>query len=893
MVETYVYSFDDKLIEGASPKALLGGKGAGLAEMTRLGVPVPPGFTVTTAACLAFDNDFPEGLVPQVQAKLKYLEEKMGRRLGDRANPLLVSVRSGAPISMPGMMDTILNLGLNDEAVEGLAESSGDRRFAFDAYRRLLEMYGDVVLGVPRDRFEEAFTEIKRELGSAKMPDYEVPAAALEKVCERSKALILEGTGKPFPQDVMVQLWGAVRAVFLSWNNPRAIRYRRMQEIPDDLGTGVNVQAMVFGNMGATSGSGVCFTRNPSTGGKVLYGEYLPNAQGEDVVAGIRTPRPIAAAAAAPGKESESLERSMPKQYEEIAAMSARLEAHFKDLQDIEFTIERERVYILQTRSGKRSAHAAVKIAVDMVDEGVISREQAVQRVDAESVEQLLHAQVPEPKVLAKRGVFPVATGLPASPGAATGKIVLDADTAEAEATAGTPVVLVRRETSPEDIHGMKAAQGIVTATGGMTSHAAVVARGLGKPCIAGSSGLDVDYEAETVTARPESGDPIVLRPGDVVTLDGTTGSLYVGEVDVEAAAKVPEFDTLMSWADEFRKLRVRANTDTPLGAKAARSYGAEGIGLCRTEHMFFAEDRLEAVRCMVLAENPSARADWLNKIAPMQREDFREMLEASDGYPVTIRLLDWPLHEFLPREEKEYEHVAQALGEDLRALRRRAQGLHEVNPMLGHRGVRLGLTFPEIYRMQTRAICDATVACRKKGIAASPEIMLPVVALGKELSAMVAIVRETIKEVDPDLDIHVGTMIELPRACLVAGELAQVAEFFSFGTNDLTQTTFGVSRDDSGKFLPEYLTQGLLQVDPFARLDVDGVGALIRIAVESGKAARPDLKLGLCGEHGGDPKSIRFAAEVGLSYISCSPPRLPVARLAAAQAALAAQTEG
>ena len=891
----WVYTFGDGIPKDAKPKQLLGGKGAGLTEMTRLGIPVPPGFTITTEACLSYSSNrgkMPDGLEGEVGEHLGRLEQAIGKRFGDAAEPLLVSVRSGAAVSMPGMMDTILNLGLNDQTVEGLAKSSGDRRFAFDAYRRLLEMYGDVVLGVPREKFEEAFTEVKKALGNPSMNDQEVPAENLEELVAESKQIIERETGKPFPQDVRDQLWGSIGAVFRSWDNPRAVRYRTMQGIPHDMGTAVNVQAMVFGNMGDDSGSGVCFTRSPSTGEKVLYGEFLANAQGEDVVAGIRTPRPMTAAASSPGREKESLEHFMPHAFEEIRGIGEKLERHFRNMQDIEFTIEKKRVFILQTRTGKRTAHAAVKIAVDMVQEKLLSEEEALLAVDPEALDQLLHDRLPEPDALAKRGIAPIASGLPASPGAAMGIIVLDADEAEAKAAEGKHVILVRRETSPEDIHGMKAALGIVTATGGMTSHAAVVARGLGKCCVAGVSAMNVDYDGNKVTVRTERGDLIELSRGDTISLDGTHGKIYQGELDVEAAAKVPEFETLMGWADSRRRMRGRANADTPRGAKTARSYGAEGVGLCRTEHMFFAEDRLEAMRCMVLADSSDEHAKWLEKIEPMQREDFAAIFEAMDGLPVTVRLLDWPLHEFLPREDQEYAQVAKALGVAADTVKKRAQALTEVNPMLGHRGVRVGLTAPEIYRMQTRAILSAAVDCAGRGITVEPEIMIPVVALAAELVAMRDIVAETAAEVlgeGAKVTYKLGTMIELPRACLVAGKLAETAEFFSFGTNDLTQTTFGISRDDAGRFLSKYLEdkRGLLTHDPFARLDREGVGELIRIATERGKKTRGSLKVGVCGEHGGDPGSIAFCEELGLDYVSCSPPRLPIARLAAAQATI------
>ena len=881
----HVFAFDADLshLDRVGVRNLLGGKGAGLNEMTRLGIPVPAGFTLATSVSQHFRDHggaYPEGTKEAVAAAMSVLETQQDRRFGDAAQPLLVSVRSGARVSMPGMMDTILNLGLNDESVEGLAKGSGDRRFAFDAYRRLLQMYGDVVLGVSHAAFEEALADLKRELGDSTLLDSKLDATALETLVERYKAILVEA-GKPFPQDVQEQLWGAISAVFKSWDNTRAIRYRRMQGIADTWGTACTVQAMVFGNMGDTSGSGVAFTRNPSTGERSLYGEYLLNAQGEDVVAGIRTPQPLTADAALPGREDATLERALPEVFAEIVKHCQTLESHFGDMQDVEFTIERGMAYVLQTRTGKRTAAAAVRIAVDMVNEGAIDRRRALRQVDAQSLEQLLHARLPAPEELEAKGVRSVAQGLPASPGAATGKIVFDADEAERLAGEGTDVILVRRETSPEDIHGMKAARGILTATGGMTSHAAVVARGLGKCCVAGCAAVQVDYAKQTMTVRSD-GAAKTFGHGDVITLDGSHGRVYAGALDVVAAAKIPELETLMGWADEARVLRVRANADTPRQARVARSFGAEGIGLCRTEHMFFAEERLEAMRCVVLAGDDATRRRWLEVIGPMQRDDFAAMFQAMDGLPVTVRLLDWPLHEFLPREEAEFESVAKALGEPVDAVRARALAMHEVNPMIGYRAVRVGLTVPDIYRTQVRAIADATRMRRDAGGDPRPEIMIPVVGIAAELERMRAIVKEELG----DLDIPIGTMIELPRACLVAGALAEHAEFFSFGTNDLTQTTFGISRDDAGHFLPRYVDElGLLPADPFARLDPEGVGALVAIACERGRAARPGLKLGICGEHGGDPSSIAFVAGLGLDYVSCSPPRLPIARLAAAQA--------
>ncbi|MCS6797655.1 MAG: pyruvate, phosphate dikinase [Myxococcota bacterium] len=892
-----VYDFGDPLPQGTEERALLGGKGAGLAQMVRLGLPVPPGFTITTEACRhvrAASGRWPDGLWDEVLAALGRLEQRTGRRFGAGPSPLLLSVRSGARASMPGMMDTVLNLGLSEPCVEHLARESSNRRFALDARRRFIEMYADVVMGVAREHFERALADRKAALGRPSMADAELPASALEDLVRVYLDIVRAHARRPLPEDPLEQLRGAIDAVFASWDNPRAVRYRRMHGLPDDWGTAVNVQAMVFGNLGDDSGSGVAFTRNPSTGEPHLYGEYLPDAQGEDVVAGIRTPRPLAAAAAAPGREHESLERAMPAAYAELQRLAQALERHFRDVQDIEFTIERGKLYLLQTRAAKRTARAAVRIAVDLVREGLRSPQQAIEIVDAAALEQLLHARLPDPDTLATRGVRPIAIGLPASPGAAVGRIVLDADEAERRAAEGIDVVLVRRETSPEDIHGMKAARGILTATGGMTSHAAVVARGLGKCCVAGCATLHVDYEARTVTARTDAGQTVVLRPGDVVSLDGTTGRVYAGEVPVEAAASLPELDELMRWADASRRLKVYANADTPRQARMARSLGAEGIGLCRTEHMFFSEERVLAVRCMVLAPTDAARAHWLERIEPVQREDFAGILEAMDGLPVVIRLLDWPLHEFLPREERELEAVASALGSRAEGVRATARSLEEINPMLGHRGVRLGLTHPEIYRMQVRAIARAAAALRRRGLDPRPHIMLPVVALGTELRAAREIVVDQLEAVWREegirLEVPIGTMIELPRACLAAAELAPHADFFSFGTNDLTQTTLGISRDDAGRFLPAYLgALRLLTVDPFVRLDETGVGELVRIALDRGKSARPSLVAGLCGEHGGEPGSIDFCERARLDYVSCSPPRLPVARLAAAQAALRA----
>ncbi len=887
----HVFSFTDD-IGDHNPKDLLGGKGAGLRTMASLGIPVPPGFTISTATCAYWNEHkaYPAGLESAVHSKLAEVEKELSRGFGSDSAPLLLSVRSGAAVSMPGMMDTILNLGLNDVTVDALAKQAGDPRFAYDAYRRLIAMYSDVVLGIEREIFERLLNEAKGRAGSPLMSDSELPAEALKDLVKAYAEVVERETSSPFPQDVTKQLWGAIDAVFRSWNNPRAIRYRRMQNITGLDGTAVTVQSMVFGNMGNDSGSGVAFTRNPSTGEKVLYGEFLNNAQGEDVVAGVRTPLPLSVAACAPGMEAQTLERSLPESYETFVRIAERLEESLRDLQDIEFTIEKGKVYILQTRNGKRTAHAAVKIASDMVDEGRLTPDEAILRVEANALEQLLHASLPTPEELKKQDILPLAQGLPASPGAAMGEIVFTADEAEFASSAGRKVILVRRETSPEDIHGMKASEGIITATGGMTSHAAVVARGLGKTCVAGCSALSVDYENKTVTVQAKDGSSTVLRQGEVITLDGGRGLIYQGALEVVAAAKLPEFDRVMEWADERRRLRVRANADTPSQARTARAYGAEGIGLCRTEHMFFADERLLAVRCLVLSEE-GQREHWVQKVEPMQREDFEGIFEAMDGLPVTVRLLDWPLHEFLPRERDEYKAVGEALGRTPEAIESICSRMHETNPMLGHRGVRVGLTRPEIYEMQVRAIADAAAACAKRGITVKPEVMIPVVALSTEVALMKSMIKDVfdarLEAAGQKVDYLIGTMIELPRACLVANELAENAEFFSFGTNDLTQTTFGLSRDDAGRFLPAYLqdARGILESDPFSQLDEKGPGALVKIACEKGRATRSDIKLGLCGEHGGDPESIRFCEDIGLDYVSCSPPRIPVARLAAAQA--------
>ncbi len=882
----WVYGFGDGKADGrAEMRALLGGKGANLAEMSNIGLPVPPGFTISTEVCTWFyanGNKYPADLKDQVGAALKIIESSVGAKFGDAENPLLVSVRSGARASMPGMMDTVLNLGLNEKTVEGLAKRSGDARFAYDSYRRFIQMYADVVLEIDRYGFEEILEQEKEELGVTL--DTELDAKALKKLVAAFKAKVQEAQGKPFPEDVHEQLWGAVGAVFGSWMNQRAITYRRLHAIPEDWGTAVNVQAMVFGNMGDDCATGVAFTRNPSTGERLLYGEFLINAQGEDVVAGIRTPQPLTnAGKATSGGGRPSMEETMPDAFGALVDVQARLEAHYRDMQDIEFTVQQGKLWMLQTRSGKRTAQAALKVAVDMVKEGVIKESEALQRLEPGALDQLLHPRL-DPK--AERKV--IARGLPASPGAASGFVTFTADEAERRASGGDPVILVRLETSPEDIHGMHAAQGIVTARGGMTSHAAVVARGMGRPCVAGAGELKIDAAAGTMSAGS-----IAVRAGDRITIDGASGQIMLGEVATIQPELTGDFAIVMGWADKVRRLKVRANADQPTDAEAARRFGAEGIGLCRTEHMFFDETRIVAMREMILAGDEAGRRRALAKILPMQRQDFVGLFEIMAGLPVTIRLLDPPLHEFLPHSEADMAAVAKAAGVDVALVRQRAQRLHESNPMLGHRGCRLGITYPEIYEMQARAIFEAAVeAGKKSGKPVVPEVMVPLVGVKKELDILKTVIDRVAGEVKKatgaKLDYLVGTMIELPRAALRAKEIAETAEFFSFGTNDLTQTTFGLSRDDAGNFLDSYLRQGIVEQDPFVSLDTEGVGELVKIAAERGRAARKDLKLGICGEHGGDPSSIRFCEVVGLDYVSCSPYRVPIARLAAAQAALA-----
>jgi pyruvate, orthophosphate dikinase len=880
----WVYAFGGGKAEGrANMRNLLGGKGAGLAEMAHLGLPVPPGFTITTEVCTYFyDNGkkYPKDLRAQVEAALSEVGRVTGKKFGDGSNPLLVSVRSGARASMPGMMDTVLNLGLNDTTVAALAEKSGDRRFAFDSYRRFITMYADVVLGIEHHCFEEILDEHKERNGYNLDTDLE--ADDWQQVVSLFKQRVEKESGKPFPQDPHAQLWGAIGAVFSSWMNQRAITYRRLHNIPESWGTAVNVQAMVFGNMGETSATGVAFTRDPSTGEKKLYGEFLINAQGEDVVAGIRTPQEITEAARkASGSDKPSMEAVLPQAFAELKRIDALLEKHYRDMQDLEFTVEQGKLWMLQTRSGKRTAKAAVRIAVELAQERLISRGEAVLRVDPGSLDQLLHPTI-DPE--AERVI--IATGLPASPGAACGEIVFSSEDAELLKSQGHKVILVRIETSPEDIHGMHAAEGILTTRGGMTSHAAVVARGMGKPCVAGAGTLRVDYRAQTVTAGGTT-----LKKGETLTIDGSTGQVLAGEVPMREPELAGEFGILMQWADAARKLKVRANADMPTDARSALRFGAEGIGLCRTEHMFFDEDRIRAVREMILAEDEKARRAALAKLLPMQREDFVELFKIMGNLPVTIRLLDPPLHEFLPHGEKEIAEVAEAMGADPKKLADRARELSEFNPMLGFRGCRLAIAYPEIAEMQARAIFEAAVEVGRGGTAVVPEIMVPLIAGKAELDLVKeridAMALTVAAETKATVKYQVGTMIELPRAALKAEEIAETAEFFSFGTNDLTQTALGISRDDAASFLGIYTAKGILPADPFVSIDREGVGELVRIAVQRGRKSRPKIKLGICGEHGGDPASVVFCHEVGLDYVSCSPFRVPIARLAAAQAAL------
>ncbi|AIJ55155.1 pyruvate, phosphate dikinase [Brucella abortus F6/05-3] len=881
----WVYTFGDGKAEGAaSDRNLLGGKGANLAEMSSLGLPVPPGFTITTEVCTYYYNNdrvYPSELDAQVQAALAHIATLTGRNFGDAEKPLLVSVRSGARASMPGMMDTVLNLGLNDETVQAIARESGDERFAYDSYRRFIQMYSDVVLGVDHGFFEEILEDTKADLGVE--VDTALSADDWKNVIGLYKAKVEEELGQPFPQDPREQLWGAIGAVFSSWMNARAITYRRLHNIPAAWGTAVNVQAMVFGNMGETSATGVAFTRNPSTGENKLYGEFLVNAQGEDVVAGIRTPQNITEEARiAAGSDKPSLEKVMPEAFAEFLKVANRLEQHYRDMQDLEFTIERGKLWMLQTRSGKRTARAALKMAVEMAAEGLISEEEAVLRIDPAALDQLLHPTI-DPR--AERQV--VGMGLPASPGAATGEIVFSSEEAEQAKAEGRNVILVRIETSPEDIHGMHAAEGILTTRGGMTSHAAVVARGMGKPCVSGAGSLRVDYRNGTMLAAGQT-----FRKGDVITIDGASGQVLKGSVAMLQPELSGDFGKLMEWADRARRMKVRANAETPADARTARSFGAEGIGLCRTEHMFFDGSRIVAMREMILSDTEEGRRLALGKLLPMQRSDFAELFEIMKGLPVTIRLLDPPLHEFLPHTDEEVDEVARSMGVDAAKLRDRADALHEFNPMLGHRGCRLAVSYPEIAEMQARAIFEAAVEAGKKtGEPVVPEVMVPLVGLKAELdfvkARIDAVAKEVMSKAGIKIDYMVGTMIELPRAALRAAEIAESAEFFSFGTNDLTQTTFGISRDDAAGFLTTYQNRGVIEQDPFVSLDVDGVGELVQIAAERGRKTREKIKLGICGEHGGDPASIAFCEKTGLDYVSCSPFRVPIARLAAAQAAV------
>ncbi|MFT7098630.1 MAG: pyruvate,orthophosphate dikinase [Rickettsiales bacterium] len=879
-----VYTFGDGKAQGdASMRNLLGGKGSNLAEMSKLGLPVPLGFTITTEVCeLYYKNNrtFSDELKEQVKISLEEIEKNLGMKFGDEENPLLFSVRSGSRASMPGMMDTVLNLGLNDKTVAGLAKKSGNKRFAFDSYRRFIQMYSDVVLEVDHYNFEVLMEEKKQDLGI--QLDTEMSADHLEELTISFKEKVLEETGKEFPQDANEQLWGATNAVFDSWMNDRAITYRSLNNIPESWGTAVNIQSMVFGNMGDDCATGVAFTRNPSTGDKNFYGEYLINAQGEDVVAGIRTPQNITKKDRVDsGSELPSMEESMPAIYDELVATYKKLELHYKDMQDIEFTVQNSKLWMLQTRSGKRTAAAAIKIAVDMVSEGLIDKNEAIKRVDPESLDQLLH-----PRLDPKAKVKIIATGLPASPGACSGAVVFSSFDAEKRADQ-EKVILVRIETSPEDIKGMHVSQGILTARGGMTSHAAVVARGMGTPCVSGAPGLQIDVEGKFFTTNG-----IKVKEGELITINGSTGEVMLGEVPTLKADLSEDFHTLMGWADNVRKLKIRTNAETTLDCQTAIDFGAQGIGLCRTEHMFFSEDRIVSVRQMILSDDIEGRKNALEKLLPMQRKDFEDIFKIMAGLPVTIRLLDPPLHEFLPHKEDEIAEVAKVVGVEIDYVKRRMVGLHEQNPMLGHRGCRLGISYPEIYEMQVRAIFEAAAKVKKEsGKEVLLEIMVPLVASKKELEILKKLIIKTEKEVEKisgeTLKYMIGTMIELPRAALMAGQIAQEAEFFSFGTNDLTQTTFGLSRDDAGSFLPSYQKAGIFEKDPFDELDFEGVGELIKIAAERGRKTRPDLKLGICGEHGGNPNSIYFCHKIGLDYVSCSPYRVPIARLAAARAAL------
>ncbi|MDT2019300.1 pyruvate, phosphate dikinase [Methylocella sp. CPCC 101449] len=881
----WVYTFGDGKAEGTGEmRNLLGGKGANLAEMANLGLPVPPGFTITTELCTWFyanGKTYPAELKPAVEDALAHIGKIAGRTFGDNTNPLLVSVRSGARASMPGMMDTVLNLGLNDVTVDAIAKNAGDTRFAWDSYRRFIQMYSNVVLDIDHHNFEDLLDEYKDRKGFTL--DTDLGEADWRVLVGQYKEVVARESGNPFPQDPREQLWGAIGAVFSSWMNQRAITYRRLNSIPESWGTAVNVQAMVFGNMGDTSATGVAFTRNPSTGENELYGEFLINAQGEDVVAGIRTPQNITEVARkAAGSDKPSMETALPECYNEFVRVTQLLEKHYRDMQDMEFTVERGKLWMLQTRNGKRTAKAALRIAVDMANEGLITRDEAVGKVEPAALDQLLHPTI-DPK--AKRDIL--ATGLPASPGAASGEIVFNSDEAETLKAAGHKVILVRVETSPEDIHGMHASQGILTTRGGMTSHAAVVARGMGKPCVSGAGSIRVDYNKGELVAAGK-----VLRKGDIITIDGSTGQVLNGAVPMLEPELSGEFATLMGWADKVRRMKVRTNAETPADARVARNFGADGIGLCRTEHMFFEGDRIVAVREMILADDEKGRRAALAKLLPMQRQDFAELFEIMSGLPVTIRLLDPPLHEFLPHTEEEIDEVAKAMNTSAEKLKRRAVELHEFNPMLGFRGVRIAIAYPEIAEMQARAIFEGAVeASKKTGQPVTAEVMVPLVMTKAELDLTKARIDAMAEAVEKETGVKVpyivGTMIELPRAALRAGEIAESAEFFSFGTNDLTQTALGISRDDAASFLGPYTTKGILAADPFVTIDQEGVGELVQIAAERGNKTRPGIKLGICGEHGGDPASIQFCEKVGLDYVSCSPYRVPIARLAAAQAAL------
>ncbi len=891
MADKKVYFFGNNEADGgAEMRNLLGGKGANLAEMDRLGIPVPPGFTISTPVCIEYLDDpkIIESVRIEVDESIAHVEKVMGKKYADPADPLLFSCRSGARVSMPGMMDTVLNIGLNDETVLGLIKQTGNERFGYDCYRRLIQMYGDVVMGVDGSRFEDAIDELKEKVGVE--IDSDLSVDSLKELISVFKEIVKEETGKDFPTDPVVQLWGGIEAVFKSWNTPRAISYRNLERLPHDMGTAVNVQTMVFGNMGENSATGVAFTRDPSNGENFFYGEFLVNAQGEDVVAGTRTPQALnnqgrdGLPEGSPVRDLPTLEEVMPAAYAILAGIRDNLEKHYRDMQDVEFTIQDGRLWMLQTRGGKRTGRAAVRIAAEMQSEGLMTIEQALLAVNPEHLDQLLHDQI-DPEAT----VEVLGKGLPASPGAAQGTVVFSADGAVKGKVEGRKVILVRRETSPEDIDGMNSAQGVLTARGGMTSHAAVVARGMGKPCVAGCGDLQVDYEAGTMTIGGKT-----FREGDVITIDGSAGAIINGEVPLVAPSlDDPYLNQIMEWADQVRRLGIRTNADTPHDSQQARGFGAEGIGLCRTEHMFFGEERISKMREMILADNEAGRRKALAKILPLQQDDFEGIFRAMDGLPVTVRLLDPPLHEFLPGHEMtaEIASLAAELGVDVDVLERRIDGLHEMNPMLGHRGCRLGLTYPEVYETQVEAIIRAALAVKADGVDVKPEIMIPLVGAVRELSDLrkrtEAVAKSVLAETGGELDYLIGTMIEIPRAALCADKIAEFADFFSFGTNDLTQMTFGYSRDDAGVFLPDYVASRILPSDPFQQLDQEGVGQLVAMAVEKGRAARPDIHLGICGEHGGDPSSIDFCHRVGLDYVSCSPFRVPIARLAAAHAAI------